>query len=117
MAKTFHSDYYQDVRWQRKRLEILERDQFTCQKCQASGNDMLHVHHRHYLTTRMPWDYPSELLISLCSKCHKQEEDTREILRELVPALHFWGYFNTEIRDYVNKLIAARIPKKDKPNG
>lgn len=115
MSKKIYDEYLRDPRWQRKRLEILSRDSFTCQKC-GDDKSTLHVHHRHYMVARLPWDYPSELLITLCESCHKEEETCSEVLKELIPSLHFWGYFNTEIRDEINKLISARIPPP-KQNG
>jgi 5-methylcytosine-specific restriction endonuclease McrA len=41
-----------DPRWQRRRLEILQRDEFTCQKC-LSKDKTLHVHHIDYIKGRM----------------------------------------------------------------
>lgn len=69
------SDYAQklkDPRWQRKRLEILERDEWTCQKC-ADSESTLVVHHRRYLANTEPWDYPDDLLVTLCEDCHESE--------------------------------------------
>lgn len=100
-----------DARWQKKRLEIMGRDCFTCQKCQATDHRTLHVHHRHYLFGRDPWDYPNELLVTLCATCHKQEEDCANLGKEMFETLHYWGFFNTEIQDELNKLIAARMAK------
>lgn len=33
----------------------------------------LHLHHTRYLPGRAPWDYPDELLITLCKGCHAAE--------------------------------------------
>ncbi len=60
----------QDPRWQRKRLEILERDKFSCQHCDDEGTT-LHVHHRYYVSGREPWDYPGFCFVTLCKECHK----------------------------------------------
>lgn len=113
MSKETYSNKLLDPRWQKKRLEIMGRDCFTCQKCGATGNT-LHVHHRHYLIGRDPWDYSGELLITLCQKCHKEEEDTADIGPNLVNTMHFWGFFNTEIRDELNKLINQKIQSNGK---
>jgi hypothetical protein len=58
-----------DPRWQKKRLEIFQRDDFTCQKC-GDKQSMLHVHHWTYLPNIEPWDYPGCLLATLCNTCH-----------------------------------------------
>src|SRR4051812_4429925 len=54
-----------DPRWQKKRLEIMQRDEFSCRKC---GNDQatLNVHHTFYSPGRDPWDYPDASLVTLC---------------------------------------------------
>jgi hypothetical protein len=67
--KKSYSDQLLDPRWQKKRLQILERDKWTCQKCSDTGAT-LHVHHKKYLTNTDPWDYPDEFLTSLCELCH-----------------------------------------------
>lgn len=103
-----YQEKLKDPRWQRKRLEVMGRDLFKCRKCGCESKT-LSVHHRHYLFGRDPWDYPGELLVTLCDPCHKEEEVCSEILKEMVPSLHFWGYLNTEIRDQINILINKKM--------
>ena len=55
--------------WQRKRLEIFNRDNFTCQCCK-SKNKELHVHHLQYKKGVLPQDYENEMLVTLCFDCH-----------------------------------------------
>lgn len=73
-----------DPRWQRKRLEVLERDAFCCQHC-GEKTKTLHVHHTYYQYGKDPWDYSTGSLITYCEDCHTLAEQTREELRELVP--------------------------------
>lgn len=61
-----------DPRWQKKRLEIFERDQWTCRECMSS-DDTLHVHHILYESS-LPWETSDKFLITLCEKCHEDEE-------------------------------------------
>lgn len=63
-----------DPRWQRRRLEILNRDEFTCQEC-GNDEDTLHVHHRYYRRGSEPWEYPDAALVTLCKTCHEYETD------------------------------------------
>jgi hypothetical protein len=112
IAKHIYNEKLKDINWQKKKNSIQIRDEFTCQKC-GSKEGFLNVHHRHYLPGRDPWDYPDQLLILLCEDCHKDEEDCKDILTEMIPVLHYWGYLNTEIRDIVNNLIQAKIPPKE----
>lgn len=68
-----YSEKLKDPRWQKKRLEILSRDNFKCQCC-GSGEKELHVHHKQYSATGNPWDIGNWALISLCYECHNIEE-------------------------------------------
>jgi len=62
-------DLLRDPRWQRKRLEILQRDGFTCQECGAIEKP-LHVHHKVYQRGKKPWEYDGGSLTTLCEDCH-----------------------------------------------
>ncbi len=84
------SNYLQklkDPRWQKKRLEIFERDNWQCQCCHDDEN-MLNVHHKRYPPNTEPWDCPNEFLITLCQDCHEAETKERpEFERYLLDAL------------------------------
>lgn len=103
-----------DPRWQRKRLEILNRDGFACQKC-GNTQQTLAIHHREYLSGRYPWDYPGELLITLCQKCHEKEEADAIDVKDILYSFHYLGMFNDEIRKAFNNILEERL-KAMKPN-
>ena len=69
-----YAEKLKDPRWQRKRLEIMERDGFTCRDCGTTKNTLA-VHHAYYVTGRLPWMYPSWSLTTLCSDCHSERHD------------------------------------------
>ena len=64
-----------DPRWQKKRLEILERDEWTCQNC-YDMESTLHIHHKVYNKGKEPWDIENDFLVTLCSECHEEESQT-----------------------------------------
>lgn len=68
--------------WQRKRLEILQRDRYECTNC-GDAEKTLHVHHRLYIKGRMVWEYENDELTTLCADCHKTEHALREILNRI----------------------------------
>lgn len=71
MAKTKkYSDKLQHPKWQRKRLEIMQRDNFQCQYC-FSKSKSLTVHHKYYTKGKDVWDYPDESLVTLCHDHHR----------------------------------------------
>ena len=69
---TAYADLLRDPRWQRKRLEIFERDQWTCQICGATDRE-LQVHHLRYRRGCLPWEYGNVDLRTLCRPCHRNE--------------------------------------------
>lgn len=78
---------YTDPRWQKVRLEIMNRDKFRCQAC-GSTTDTLHVHHRVYVKKMKIWDAAHKDLVTLCEKCHERAEEIvcgfREIADRIV---------------------------------
>ncbi len=81
-----YSKHYKDSRWQQKRLEIMERDNWTCRSCGASGEGVtLNVHHAYYEKGRKPWEYGNRTLITWCENCHKHMHNAlNETLCDLI---------------------------------
>ncbi len=67
----------QDPRWQKKRLEVLQRASFTCEECRDESST-LHVHHRYYVDGRLPWEYPDFCFQALCRTCHEGKKTAPE---------------------------------------
>lgn len=76
MEKKTYSEKLKDPRWQKKRLEVFERDGWRCRKC-GSDTNTLAVHHIKYHQGMEPWDYPSDELLTLCETCHNEEYEWR----------------------------------------
>jgi len=68
-----YSEKLKDPRWQRKRLEIMDRDSWQCRHCE-SKEKTLNVHHIYYHKGAAPWEYENEMLLTLCEKCHEMIE-------------------------------------------
>lgn len=58
---------YNDPRWQKLRLQVMDRDEWKCVAC-GDSRATLHVHHKRYCGNI--WDSPPEDLQTLCSGCH-----------------------------------------------
>lgn len=86
MDKQTYSELLRHPLWQRKRLEVLEAHQFTCECCQ-SKDKTLHVHHGYYEKGCMPWEYPNESLHCLCEDCHQYVELSQGLLTRLIACL------------------------------
>ena len=63
-----------DPRWQKKRLSILERDDWRCRYCQSNKSTLV-VHHLIY-EHQFAWEAEDDDLITLCEKCHKEYHET-----------------------------------------
>lgn len=63
-----YSEKLKDPRWQRKRLEVFQRDDFKCRAC-GNATATLHVHHRIYRGE--PWESRLDDLETVCSQCHE----------------------------------------------
>jgi 5-methylcytosine-specific restriction endonuclease McrA len=70
-----------DPRWQKRRLEVFARDQWTCQECRATTQE-LQVHHRWYVPGKMPWEVPMQALVTLCVGCHGTKRKRRTLCRK-----------------------------------
>ncbi len=71
-----YSTKLKDPRWQKKRLKILSRDEWTCRYCYDTESPLV-VHHKLYLPKLEPWEYPNDLLITICEDCHRIEREER----------------------------------------
>ena len=69
-GKAWYAEQCRKPQWQKKRLEILERDGWECQEC-GNTDKTLVVHHRYYKRGAKPWDYPTGALVTLCEGCHE----------------------------------------------
>lgn len=81
-----YSEKLRDPCWQKKRLEILERDNWSCQYCNRKDM-MLIVHHKTYSKSLEPWEYPDDMLITLCEDCHNKETNEREMADKTLIAI------------------------------
>lgn len=69
-----YQEKLKDPRWQKKRLEVMNRDNFTCQVCGNGLNNgvPLNVHHIKYKPNADPWEYADNNLLTLCEECHRK---------------------------------------------
>src|SRR6266487_4991264 len=84
-------NFYDKVRWEAFRTEVIELDDNKCVRCHRRPMDgvILQVHHKRYLRGRMPWDYPYELCETLCKGCHAEEHG-------FIPPKTGWDYLGEE---------------------
>lgn len=79
---------YKDVRWQKKRFEILERDDYKCLECDSAGEgELMHVHHTVYRKGFKPWEYQNFELHTLCEVCHATRHAIQDALKSWIAGL------------------------------
>lgn len=81
-----YSDDLLSPLWQRKRLEIMQRDNFQCQVCGSKRNSLT-VHHLYYESGKKPHEYDNDVMITLCKDCH--EATHREVAK--ISSLIAWS--------------------------
>jgi hypothetical protein len=86
MSKPTYSELLRDPRWQRRRLEIMQRAEFRCEQC-ADDSKTLNVHHRVYRKGALPWEYSDDELACLCETCHEAEHITRDAIRDAMATM------------------------------
>ena len=86
-----YSEKLTRISWQKRRLHILQRDEWKCAYC-GKESDRLEIHHKIYLDLPSPEDYPDDLLITLCNVCHRKELIRPVQERMLITSLKTKGF-------------------------
>lgn len=82
-------------RWQKIRLEVFNRDNWVCKNCN-SHNKNLQVHHLEYLGID-PWDYPMDMLVTLCDDCHDKETGREQLEKHLGTTFKMQGFLASDL--------------------
>ena len=85
-----YSEQLKQPLWQKKRLEIFQRDNWTCKTCKHTDKQ-LHAHHGVYLSGLKAWEYDDKYLHTLCFECHIEAglfvEEIHKLIGETDPHL------------------------------
>lgn len=100
-----YAEKLKDPRWQKKRLEIFDRDHWTCQTC-LSKEKTLCVHHKRY--NGDPWDAANEDMETVCAECHEAVEYAIRLLSDNGIKVREFGALNCV---YVLDQIEQRISR------
>ncbi len=91
--------------WQDRSHFIKTRDNLKCQAYDCTTpNAILQVHHLDYFTNREPWNYPDDMLITLCSTCHKKENNRYILEGRLFTAMKMRGFLACDIMAFTAML-------------
>ena len=70
--KKSYAEQLRDPRWQKKRLEILEKRGAKCEDCGKTCR--VEVHHSWYDRGKEPWDYADQCFVVQCPDCHEKRQ-------------------------------------------
>jgi len=116
MNKQEYFESFKDPRWQKKRLEILERDDFECIVC-GDKKAQLHAHHTIYFENSYPWEYPNRCIKTLCDKCHTDEHESLfDCLKQMSHTLRYLGYLSDDIWNLSDMLGSIKANHNTKDN-
>ena len=96
-----YAEKLRDPRWQRRRLQVLDKADWMCEECGDASSEM-HVHHKIYRKGRLPWGYEIWEYRALCLICHRDETQVRQELAELM--IYMDIHELNELRDYAAEL-------------
>jgi predicted translin family RNA/ssDNA-binding protein len=103
---------YKDPRWQQRRLEVMQRFGFSCAVCLSSEKE-LHVHHKHYVTGRKPWEYEDHELLCVCKFCHEHQTELSREIRASLGALDYGEQM--QVLGYIQAMSAVyELPSHDR---
>ena len=105
LTKDEFFEKYRDPRWQKKRLEVMERDDFCCCLCYKS-DVTLNVHHSYYKNGLSPWEYPYESLYTLCDDCHLYIKNMKKRLIDEINNLEL-----QDIPTIIGTIIAYKLDR------
>ena len=80
--KSAYAQKLRDPRWQKKRLEVMQENEFSCEIC-GDDSSTLNVHHKQYLKGFEPWEYHARQLACLCESCHEETHKMHDILNHV----------------------------------
>lgn len=105
MAKSY-KEKLSDKRWQLKKSKIFERDKYKCQSpnCKSDDTVQIQVHHLEYLGNLDPWEYPDDMLVTLCKFCHNKETGRVELENSLATTLRMNGFLYADILAMSSKI-------------
>jgi hypothetical protein len=104
-----YTEKLKNPKWQRKKTEILMRDDFICRRC-GDTESSLHVHHTYYTWGIEPWDYENSSLLTLCETCHSWETDNlKNEKKEFIDAFCKKGFTANEFLFVWQNLMGSTV--------
>jgi len=105
------TEQYKHPEWQKKRLEILNRDDFQCQSCMDTETT-LNVHHKYYTKDKKLWEYDDDCFTTLCENCHSDIHNYIKESKSIIDIFSFsidWSLEVLELLRIIEKLSITEL--------
>jgi len=76
---------------------MFDKHSWTCQYCRNT-KIRLELHHLDYISGVEPWDYPDDMLLTLCYVCHDKERGRVELEKSLANTFKMKGFLFGELK-------------------
>src|SRR3990167_1545224 len=83
-----YTDQLRHPKWQKRRLEVLQRAEFRCECC-GDREKTLHIHHKFYKPKAMVWEYEDDEMLAVCALCHQIVQAATEYFLSKIPGFNF----------------------------
>lgn len=90
-----------DPRWQKARLDTMQRAGFACERC-GDKETTLNVHHKNYKRDHAPWEYELSNLVCLCRSCHEEIHEQKALINDLLP------YIGLSVSEFMAGVISTQ---------
>ena len=80
-SKIFIDSSLRELGWINKDV-VIEVEIDELQIIDAEKPYHLEFHHKYYLETKLPWQYPDDTLVTLCNWCHQEIHDITMVCPE-----------------------------------
>ncbi len=107
-GKEWYKQQLEKAEWKAKRREIYLRDGYACTDCGEDGVTV-HCHHLHYVANKLPWDYHSDFLVTVCKDCHENRHRSKIIKFANEEDADVWYMF----AQLEAKMIEEELAKRD----
>lgn len=121
MVKQIYKEKLLDPRWQKLRLEVMQRENFTCEYC-GDKTKTLNIHHLCYNVNGNPWDVDDCALECLCEDCHyvqhvidRLDELTQSIINDILTIAVIYSEVEHPVKDMLKQINVKVIEKYPKP--
>lgn len=98
-----YKDKLKNPLWQKRRLQIFEKDKWRCKQC-GNHESELQVHHVDYIPGINPWEYPDDMLITLCHICHNKETGREKLEYNLATTFKMKGFLYSDLLALSSKI-------------